>query len=308
MRAVLKPYYMYMKFVKGLCLFGLSFGLVFCTACFVGAETVSFASNPIWLSTTRTTEGVPVRVSTVVMKGGEGEASGTVTFYAGSKVIGSSEFSLPSSVGGAVVAVSFIPLAGTHAISAKINGDTTAEIRAKESLIIDPDNDRDAIADASDPDDDNDGVSDVDEKKEGTDPLKKPEQKGQVAGMSTSTKGLANDAKAKAASIGGTLFAQSEDWRVAGATYFDEKIADAEAQKARKQAELTREPSIDEMLVEPKPLMEQVSDASGMLETMKIQGFKALSFVFNNVYAFYIIIILFVLWLLRKFWRRHSLD
>lgn len=289
-----------MKYFKGLCIFGLSFGVVFCAVCFANAaEQVSFASNPLWLSITRTTEGNAVRVSTVVVKSGEGDASGGVTFYANGKSIGSSNFSMPSSVGGVVVAVSFVPTAGTYTISAKIT-DADAEIKAKDSLVIDPDNDRDGVADTKDDDDDNDGVSDVDEVAKGTDPLKKeanassaPLSQGAVAGAATtSVSGLVEQAKSIAGPVGETVFETTEGWREKGKDYFDGKVAGNSNVSGF--ASTTNK--------------DVLKDPMGIWDMVKSYAYKAGAFVFGNVYAFYIFFIVLILWILRKIWRRYSLD
>ena len=309
-----------MQWVKGLCLFGLSFGVVFCVACVASAAEVSFVSNPLWLSTTKTTEGESVQASTVITKQGAEAISGTVTFYANGKELGATDFSLSSGVGGVVVALSFVPEKGTSAVSAKIThavvGDeaitVTGEAKAGVTLVVEPDNDRDKIADATDPDDDNDGISDADEKKNGTDPLKKEVVQSaapSVAGATTSTGDFVGQATSVAKNTGSLLFAKTEGFRLSAGDYFDTKIAEAEAVRKAKQAAAGEEMDLDERLVAgPKPFMEQLKDTSGLFEGIKIQAYKVLAFIFGNVYAFYIVIILFVLWLLRKVWRRHSLD
>jgi hypothetical protein len=281
------------------------------------AADVSFVSNPVWLSTAKTTEGETVQASTVITKQGAEAISGTVTFFDNGKVLGTSDFLLPSGVGGVVVALSFVPEKGTHVVSAKItqavSGDqalsVTGEAKAGGSLIVEPDNDRDKITDAIDMDDDNDGVSDVDEKKAGTDPLKKEiVAQPQVAGASTTASGALNQATAIAKSVGGTVFEKTEGFRLNGADYFDKKIAEEEAKRSATKPETTPEQDLDEKLIHPKSLTEQISDTSGIVEGIKIQAYKVFSFIFNNVYIFYIIIIFFVLWILRKIWRRHSLN
>lgn len=308
--------------MKGLCLFGFSFGVVFCAACVAGAAEVSFVSNPVWLSVAKTTEGVSVQASTVVTKQGDEAISGTVTFYSDGKALGTSDFSLPAGVGGVIVALSFVPEKGTHAVSAKITKaaagnealTVTGEAKAGEKLVVEPDNDRDQISDAVDADDDNDGVSDADEKKAGTDPLKKEvaaETAPAVAGASTTANGIVDQATEAAKSASSAVLAKTEDFRLSAGKYFDTKLAEAEAAKKAKQEAAKPEDGtdLDEILVaEPKSLTEQVKDTSGILERVKIQAYKALSFVFNSFYAFYIILVLLVLWILRKIWKRYSLD
>jgi len=284
-----------------MCIFGLSFGVVFCAVCFANAaEQVSFASNPLWLSVTRTTEGNAVRVSTVVVKNGEGDASGGVTFYANGTSIGSSNFSMPSSVEGVVVAVSFVPTAGTYTISAKIT-DAEAEIKAKDSLVIEPDNDRDGVADASDDDDDNDGVSDADEKTKGTDPLKKdasssgasPLSQSAVAGAATtSVSGIIEQAKSIAGPVGETVFETTEGWREKGKGFFDGKVAG--------NSNVSGFASTTNKDVLKNPM--------GIWDMVKSYAYKAGAFVFGNVYAFYIFFIILILWIIRKIWRKYSLD
>lgn len=308
--------------MKGLCLFGLSFGVVFCAACFASAEGVSFVSNPVWLSTTKTTEGETVQASTVITKSGADAVAGEVTFFSNGKNIGTKDFSLPSNVGGVVVAVSFVPEKGTHLVSAKVtratvtrNGSEEAvtvsgEAKAGETLTIHPDADHDTIVDSTDPDDDNDGVSDVDETKNGTDPLKK-EASAAPAVAGTSTANAISGATETAKTIGAQVFAKTEDLRNSVANYFDAKLTETEvAQKAKQEAAKDFvEVDIDERLVaDPKPLAEQVKDTSGIIEGLKLQVYKTGAFIFSNIYAFYIILIALILLIVRKIWKRHSLD
>lgn len=308
-----------MWFVKSLCLFGVSFGVVFCAVCFAYAEEVAFASNPLWLSTTETTEGEKVQASTVVTKQDAESVSGTISFFSGGKLLGTSDFSLPAGVGGAVVSVTFAPEKGTHQVSAKItravvsrNGaeepvQVTGEAKAADKLVVTPDNDRDKIADAIDADDDNDGISDADEKVKGTDPLKSEVQA--VAGAASSSGAFIDDATNAAKDTSALVFARMEELRNSAANYFDQKLKEAEEVRNVKQEAAADLPNIEDVVVAPpKPLSEQVQDTSGLLEGIKAQAYKVLSYVFNNVYLFYIIIIVFVLWILRKIWRRHSLD
>jgi hypothetical protein len=310
-----------MQFVKGLCLFGLSFGIVFCAACFASAQEVSFVSNPVWLSTTQTTEGETVQASTVITKQDAESVTGEVAFFSNGKDIGTAEFSLPSNVGGVVVAVSFTPEKGTHLVSAKVtravalqNGasvavDVTAEAKAGETLTIDPDNDHDKIVDAQDADDDNDGISDADEKTGGTDPLKQEANAAPaVAGAATSTS-LAG-ATETAKDIGAQVFAKTEELRNSVANYFDGKVEETEAARQAKQEAVKDfvEGDIEERLIDVKPLSEQVKDTSGILEGLKLQVYKIGSFVFSNMYVFYIVFIGLILLILRKIWKRYSLD
>ncbi len=295
-----------MQWIKGACLFAVSFGLVFCCALYVHAdELVSFATAPLWLSSTHITEGKSVQVSTVVMKKDAESAHGTVTFFADSAVIGSADFSLSSDVGGAVVAVSTVPAKGSHKISAKISKVTVMqggkeqtiaiaeEIKSSETLVVDPDNDRDGIPDATDPDDDNDGVPDSVEIKNGTNPFvaDAPVAAPAVAGAATTNaNGYVDQATNIAKSTGSNVFQTTESLRAKGKDYFDAKSkGDVSGFGSTTNADILKNPS-------------------GILAAAKSYAYKAGSFVFGNIYAFYLILILFVLWLLRKIWRRYSLD
>lgn len=307
-----------MWLVKSVFLFGVSFSVAFAAVSFADAQEVSFVSNPVWLSTERTTEGETVLLSTVITKSGADAVSGDVEFFANGSSIGTADFSLPADVGGAVASVSFVPLPGTHRISAKVtravivrNGgeETVAvagEANAGETLTIEPDNDRDRIADASDPDDDNDGVSDIDEKANGTDPKEKPEPAAPaVAGASTtSITGASDTAKA----FGAKVFAQTETLRNSMANYFEQKIDEAESERAAKQAAAADMPDIEEKLVEAKPITEQLQDTSGFLEGFKIQFYTIGKFFTGNMIVFYVFAVIIILAILRKLWRRHSLD
>lgn len=297
-----------MQWVKGLCLFGLSFGIVFCAACFANAQTVSFVSNPLWLSSSHVTEGVSVQASTVIIKQNAESVSGTITFYSNGKSVGTSDFTLPSNVGGVVVAVSWAPGEGTHLVSAKVTRavfgasqdlNVSEEVKAKETLVVDPDNDRDGIADANDPDDDNDGMSDVEEKKNGTDPLKKEAIQSaapSVAGASTTVSGIVAQTKDIADPIGESVFETTEGWREKGKEYFDGKVAgtsNVDGFASTTNADLVKDPK---------------KGALGIWDMVKMYAYRTGSFIFGNVYAFYIFFILLILWLLRKIWRRYSLD
>lgn len=306
-----------MWLVKSIFLFGVSFSVAFAAVSFADAQEVSFVSNPVWLSTERATEGETVIASTVITKSGTDVMKGTVEFFANGTSIGTADFSLPSDVGGAVASVTFVPTKGTHAVSVKISRavvvradgevpvSVTAEAKA-ETLTIEPDNDRDRINDANDPDDDNDGVSDADETTAGTDPKKKPDTPAPaVAGAaSTSLTGVAETAK----TVGATVFAQTETLRNSMANYFDMKIDEAEKEKAAKQAAAEEMPDIEEKLINPKPITEQIKDTSGFLERFKIQFYSIGKFFTDNVFAFYGVGVFIILMVLRKLWRRHSLD
>ena len=292
--------------MKGFCLFAVSFGVVFCCALYVHAdELVSFATSPLWLSSTHVTEGRSVTISTVVMKKDAESAQGTVTFFADGTVVGSADFSLSSDVGGAVVAVSTVPSKGTHKISAKISKVTVTqggkeqtiavaeEIKSAETLVVDPDNDRDGIPDATDPDDDNDGVPDSVEIKNGTNPFvaDAPAAAPAVAGAATtSVSGIVDKATDIAKSTGANVFQTTESLRAKGKDYFDAKSkGGVSGFGSTTNADLLKNPT-------------------GILETAKSYAYKTGAFVFGNIYVFYLILILFVLWLLRRIWRRYSLD
>jgi len=294
------------KWIDGLCVFALSFGIVFSAACYANAE-VGFVSNPLWLSSSHVTEGVTVQASTVITKQDVEKVDGTVTFYADGKAIGTSDFSLPSNVGGVVVAVSWVPGVGTHAVSAKVTRAVAGEkdvriaeeVKADEKLTVDPDNDRDGIADAKDEDDDNDGVTDADEKAKGSDPLKKEVSQSvapSVAGASTTASGLVEQAKNLAGPVGETVFETTESWREKGKDYFEGKVAGTGNVKGF--ASTTNK----DLVSNPK------EGVMGIWEMVQAYSYKAGAFIFGNVYAFYIFFILLILWLLRKLWRRYSLD
>jgi hypothetical protein len=293
-----------MRFMHAFCVFALSFGAVFCAACVVNAETVSFAKNPLWLSSTRVTEGKTVQISTVVMKADVESAQGTVFFLANGKEIGSADFSLSESVGGAVVAVGWAAEKGSHAVSAKIsavkvvrNGKeetlpASGEIKSAEALTVDADNDRDGVSDANDADDDNDGISDSEETKNGTDPFKK-EVTPTVAGMSTtSVSGIVKEAKDIAGPIGETVLSTTEGWREKGKEFFEGKVAGASNTQGFA--------STTNADIKNNPM--------GIFEMVKHYVYKGGSFVFGNVYAFYLIGIGFILLGIRKIWRRYSMD
>lgn len=294
-----------MQWIKGLCVFALLFGIVFCATCVVNAD-VEFVSNPLWLSSSHVTEGVTVQASTVITKQDVESAEGTVTFYANGKAIGTADFSLPHDVGGVVVAVSWVPEKGTHALSAKmtraVSGSSqdlkvSGEVKAKETLSVDPDNDRDGVEDAKDEDDDNDGVTDTEETKKGSDPLKNETKTGVVAGAATtSPSAIIEQAKNIAGPIGETVFETTEGWREKGKEYFDGKVAGNTNTKGF--ASTTNK----DLVSNPK------EGVMGIWEMVMVYAYKAGSFIFGNVYAFYIFFILLILWILRKIWRRYSLD
>lgn len=294
-----------MKWIDGLCVFALSFGVVFCAACYANAE-VGFVSNPLWLSSSRVTEGVTVQASTVITKRDLEKVDGTVTFYADGNAIGTADFSLPPNVGGVVVAVSWVPGKGTHAVSAKVTRavaggsqdlNVAEEVKAKEKLTVDPDNDRDGVADAKDEDDDNDGASDAEETKNGSDPMKKETSAmPSVAGASTSASGVVEQAKDLAGPVGETVVETTESWREKGKDYFDGKVAGSSNTKGF--ASTTNK----DLVSNPK------EGVMGVWEMVKAYAFKAGSFIFGNVYAFYIFFIVLILWIIRKIWRRYSLD
>ena len=306
-----------MWFIKSIFLFGVSFSVAFAAVSFADAQEVGFVSNPVWLSTEKTTEGETVTASTVITKSGGEAVSGTVEFFANTASIGTADFSLPADVGGVVASVSFVPAKGSHAVSVKITRavvargtgaeevPVTAEAKAAKSLTVEPDNDRDKIPDATDADDDNDGVSDTDEKTQGTDPKVKEVATPTVAGTSTSS---IDGATESAKDIMATVFSQTETLRHSMANYFDRKIEETAQARAEKQAAASKLPDIEEKVLNPKPLTEQIEDTSGFLEGFKIQFYKIGSFFTDNVLVFYGIGVLILLAVLRKLWRRHSLD
>lgn len=265
------------------------------------AATISFATSPLWLSETRVPAGKSVTVSTAVMKTGDEKVTGGVTFYANEKQIGFSDFSLPAHTYGAVASVSWVPAPGAYAISAKITRaviardgkeemlTTETEVRSSDVLVVLLDTDADGIPNVDDPDDDNDGVSDADEKKAGTDPLvKNSPHLSLVAGVSTSSMGdLLGGATGAAQSVGATLFDTSENARKASGNYINNKLTAIKAAP------------------------ESATTTAGMLwwwGGFKLYALKILSFFLNNIYAFYIALIFIALWVIRRFWRRHSLD
>lgn len=313
-----------MYLIKGFTLFALSFGLVFSATYVANAEeAVSFASSPLWLSQTHVTEGVTVQVSTVVMKKEVDSAQGTVTFLSDAKVIGTADFSLSSTVGGAVVAVSFVPQIGVHGISAQISKVTVSRdgkevvstvpqsIQATEKVTVDPDTDRDTLTDAIDPDDDNDGILDAEEVKAGTNPKVKEVSKQEpvVAGAASTSLDIVSQAKVLAEKSGSSVFQKTENFRLNSAAYFDDKkTAAIKARDAKRADAVPKDVDLDTLIEDKPSLREQVGDRSGMLENAKVQSFSILSMIFNNKYAFYLISIFFVLWMVRKIWKRYSLN
>lgn len=295
-----------MKWIDGLCIFALSFGAVFCAACVVHAE-VGFVSNPLWLSSSHVTEGVAVQVSTVVTKQDVDDVEGTVTFFSDGKEIGTSDFSLPSKVSGVVASVSFVPENGTHSVTAKVTraraGEkevtVAAEVKAQETLRVDADADRDTIPDTKDEDDDNDGVSDVEETKRGTDPKKNETASvatPKVAGASTSPSEIIEQAKDLTGPIGETVIETTEGWREKGKEFFDEKSAGKANVKGF--ASTTNK----DLVSNPK------EGVMGIGEMLLAYAYKAGAFIFGNVYAFYLFFLFLILWILRKMWRRYSLN
>lgn len=305
-----------MWLIKSVFLFGVSFSVAFAAVSFADAQEIGFVSNPVWLSTEKTTEGETVTASTVITKTGSYAMSGTVEFFANDVSIGTADFSLPKDVGGTVASVTFVPVPGTLTVSVKITraviarGETseeiavTAEAKAAKTLTVEPDNDRDKIPDATDTDDDNDGVSDADEKTQGTDPKAK-EVVPSVAGTSTSS---IDGATESAKDIMATMFSQTETLRRSMANYFDRKTDEAAKERAAKQALASDLPDIEEKVLNPKPLTEQIQDTSGFFEGFKVQFYSIGSFFAHNVLVFYGVAVLVMLMVLRKLWRRHSLD
>lgn len=263
--------------------------------------SVSFATSPLWLSAARIVVGKSVTISTAVMKVGDEKVTGGVTFYANEKQIGFSDFSLGAHTYGAVASVSWVPAPGTYNISAKItravitrDGKEEAlvvstEVKSSEALVVLLDIDGDGIPNMDDPDDDNDGISDDDERRGGTNPLvKDAPPKSQVAGVSTSTTSdilaLTGDA---AQSLGSSLFDRSENLRKKGGAYVGNKLMEWQAATGTATSS---------------------KDIDWWWSGLKLYGLHILSFFLNNIYAFYIALIFIVLWIIRKIWRRYSID
>lgn len=290
------------------------------------AQEVSFVSTPLWLSVASTTEGQPVRISTVITKQNDIPVQGEVTFFAGHTKIGATDFSLASSESGKVITLSWTPAAGTYPITAQITRAQTEsetaltvakELRASQSLIVVPDNDRDTEPDDRDPDDDNDGVSDVQEKAQGSDPKKaEPIETPNVLGASTSVStstDVLDRVIATVHDIGDDTFVVTEDMRKAAQAYVNEKLARREAQQALDASlEFPRDSHASSTkfkpVVEARSFKEQLTDFTTIGNTILVYLLKAASFVTGNVYAFYLAAIAFILLLIRNVWKRYSLD
>ena len=242
-------------------------------------EAVSFATAPLWLSTTHIVEGASVRVSTVVTKAGNVSAAGAVTFYSDGKSVGSANFSLPAATPGAVVAVSWIPSVGAHHISAKItraslsqNGqnkpvESAAEITSEDVLTVEA----------------------------------KPEPVKTVAATTTqaaaaSGSDIASQATDIAKSTGNSIFQKTEEFRAAGNEFINKQLAASDAEHAEGFASSSG------------AIMGNIKDWKGIVAGAKTVALKAGSFIFGNIYAFYIFFILLILYILRKIWKRYSLD
>lgn len=238
--------------------------IFFCTVAYAD-ETVSFASSPLWLSTTRAIEGDSIKVSTVVTKNGTSAVSGSVTFFANDTAIGSSDFSLSAQTGGAIVAVSWVPKAGEYRISAKMtkasiarngkneNVTTSATIAAQETLRVDAKPEPAKIATTS-----------------------------QSASAQTVSSDFTSRATNIAKSTGNVVFEKTESFRASGDAFIDAELA--------------------------KDSDTSASGVPGIVAGAKTAALKAASYLFKNIYAFYLVLILFILWLLRKIWKRYSLD
>jgi hypothetical protein len=105
-----------------------------------------------------------------------------------------------------------------------------------------------------------------------------------------------------------TVFGKTEVFRTSTAAYFERKLSEAQVARMEKWAaaqNIEDGADLDKLLVaEPKPLMDQIQDSSGLFEGIKIQAYKMLAFVFNTAYAFYAILALIVFWILRKIYKR----
>src|SRR3989344_1439035 len=206
-------------------------------------SSLSFATTPLWLSSSHIMEGRSVHISTVVMKTGNDSISGTIIFYADTLAIGSAAFSLP----------------------------------AASVLTVDADANHNGISDAKEP------------QSSGSASAGNAPTHPQVAGVSTTTDAtstasdLIAGATQSAQSLGSALYKKTEQFRAMGADYSKKKLATAEYTEAT------------------TPSMWSWGE-------IKIMGLKTLSFFFDNIYAFYIVLIFIVLWLIRKVWRRYSLD
>lgn len=263
-----------MKWIDGLCVFALSFGIVFCAVCYANAD-VAFVSNPLWLSASHVTEGESVQVSTVITKRDLEKVDGTVTFYADGSAIGTSDFSLPPNVAGVVVAVSWVPPVGTHTVSAKITRavaggsqdlNIVGEVKSEESLVV--------------------------ERKERGETAE-PAVRGAAT---TSPSALVEQAKSFAGPVGEAVVETTEGWREKGKDYFEGKVAgtsNVQGFASTSNADLVKNPKEGVM---------------GIWEMVQAYAFKAGAFIFGNVYAFYIFFIVLILWLLRKMWRKYSLN
>lgn len=282
-----------MEWLKGVGLFGVSFGVVFCAVTFANAQEISFVSNPVWLSTMQTSEGETVQASTVITKSGGEAVEGEVEFFSNGKGIGTKSFSLPPNVGGVVVTVSFSPEEGEHLVSAKVvratverGGEDVAlkvagEVKAGETLKVAPDTRTRTSAAES-------------------------ESVPAVAGASTTA--TAGEVAETAKTVGAKMFAQTEAMRNSAANYFDTKLEETAVERAAKQDVADDFEDVEDVVAKPRSLGDQVKDTSGIIEGLKLQMYKAGAFLFGNMYAFYIFTIVLVLWILRKIWRRHSLD
>ena len=185
----------------------------------------------------------------------------------------------------------------------------TKELRAAHSLIVLKDTDRDTKPDDSDPDDDNDGLSDIEEKKNGTNPLvKEVKPTPKVLGASTTattSSALVDRVVDTATSIGNMAFEETEEMRLAADAYVGAKLANIEANIAARPTNTSESGTTS---IQFRSFKDQVSDVGGLLDSAKYYALKCIGFIVGSIYAFYLFLIAVVLLVLRKIWRRHSLD
>lgn len=289
------------------------------------AQEIDFLTSPLWLSVSSTTEGQPVRVSAVVTKQNDIDVQGEVTFFAAGTKIGASGFALSSSETGTVISISWTPSAGTYPITAQITRAVASkseamlsvpkELRATRALEVLKDTDRDLIEDIKDDDDDNDGVSDTEELKQGSDPLIK-ETKAVSAVLGTSTASSSSDALISraletASDVGGSVFEVTEEMRVAADAYVAQKVKDIEARRAATSSDRTSSTTNSDSpatVLQVRSLQEQLGDINTIKDITLLYGLKVAQYIVGNVYIFYLAGIFMVLFIVRRIWKRHSLD
>ncbi|PIR87027.1 MAG: hypothetical protein COU11_02240 [Candidatus Harrisonbacteria bacterium CG10_big_fil_rev_8_21_14_0_10_49_15] len=132
------------------------------------AQEYGFLERNIWFSQELLFAGETVRIYTVVFNGSEEDVTGTVEFYDQAEKLGEAKFSLAKGEQLRDVWIDWLAKEGEHAITARINGASSAIL----TKVVDGDRDGDKIGDREDLDNDNDGISDAQEKKDGTDPFK----------------------------------------------------------------------------------------------------------------------------------------